>query len=305
MPDQAENLRRLVNRLEARRGRQVVSAGRAPVARRGRVIAVSGGKGGVGKSSVAVNLGLAIAGGGRRVLLVDADLGLASADVLLGVQARYSLAEVALDEVPADQAVVRVAGGLDLLPGSSGVAEMADLKPVQLERLVAELARLERAYDAVVVDTAAGAGEAVRSFLRAADRVVIVTTPEPTAITDGYAMAKLLAREGQRWLGVVVNMARSEREGARVANRLAAVARQYTGIQLEELGAVPFDWEVAAAVRERRPLLVGRPRAAASVALRRLAARVWCWARPAADEIDAGRQRSGVLAGMLRPAAGT
>lgn len=304
MPDQAENLRRLVRRLEARRGRQVVAAKREPAGRRGRVIAVSGGKGGVGKSSLAVNLGLAIAGSGRRVLLVDADLGLASADVLLGIEARYSLAEVALDEVPASQAVVRVAGGLDLLPGSSGVAEMADLKPVQLERLVAELARLERTYDAILVDTAAGAGEAVRSFLRAADRVVIVTTPEPPAITDAYALAKMLAREDQRQLGVAVNMARSEREGARVASRLAAVARQYTGIHLEELGAVPFDWEVAAAVRERRPLLVGRPRAAASVALRRLAARVWRWARPTASEMDARGAGSGVLAGVLRRAAG-
>jgi flagellar biosynthesis protein FlhG len=302
MPDQAESLRQLVRQLEARGGCQVRASARPLSKRRARVVAVSGGKGGVGKSSLSVNLGLALAASGRRVLLVDADLGLASIDVLLGVQAEYSLAEVALDELPAGSALVRVAEGLDLLPGASGVAEMTALKPIQLDHLLAELTRLESGYEVVLIDTAAGAGEDVRAFLRAADRVVIVTNPEPTAITDAYALSKLLAREGQRQLGLVVNMARSEREGQRVATRLAAVGRRHAGLEIVQLGAVPFDWEVAAAVRERRPVLIGRPRAAASGAIRRVAASAWRWFQPRRGERERGTARMG-LAGMFRRAA--
>jgi flagellar biosynthesis protein FlhG len=303
MHDQAENLRRLVRRLEQSRGCQVPTPARAAHCRRSRVVAVSGGKGGVGKSSISLNLGLAVAAAGRRVLLVDADLGLASLDVLLGLEAPASLADVALDELPASRAVVRVAGGLDLLPGASGVAEMTSLKPIQLDRLQAELTRLERNYDLVLLDTAAGAGEDVRCFLRAADRVVVVTNPEPTAITDAYALCKLLAREGQRELGVLVNMARSEREGRLVAERLSAVARKFAGVEVAGLGAVPFDWQVAAAVRERRPVLLGRPRSAASVALRRSAAGVWRWAQPRRGEAAASGERRG-LAGAIRRGVG-
>jgi flagellar biosynthesis protein FlhG len=303
MSDQAESLRRLVQHLETRGGYQVTAPTRPVRRRRARVIAVSGGKGGVGKSSLALNLGLAIAAAGRRVLLVDADLGLASLDVMLGLQAEHSLAEVALDEMPAGRAVVRVAGGLDLLPGSSGVAEMTALKPIQLDRLMSELTRLEGGYEVVLIDTAAGAGEDVRAFLRASDRVAVVTTPEPTAITDAYALCKLLAREGQRDLGVVVNMSRSEREGQRVAARLAAVAARYAGTGIAQLGAVPFDWEVAAAVRERKPVLLGRPRSSASVALRRVASGLWRWSQPRRDEFVSSPERRG-LAGVFRRAVG-
>jgi flagellar biosynthesis protein FlhG len=304
MSDQAESLRRLVRQLESRAGRRLAPAGRAARPAGGRLIAVSGGKGGVGKSSLAVNLGLAMSATGRRVLLVDADLGLASLDVMLGVRAEYSLAEVALDDVPAERAVVRVAGGLDVLPGASGVAEMADLTPVRRQRLLAELTRLESRYSAILLDTAAGAGEEVRAFLRAADAVIVVTSPEPTAITDAYALAKLLAAEGQTRLGSVVNMSRSRREGERVGARLCEVALKYTGARIEQLGAVPFDWEMAAAVRERRPVLLGRPRSAASNALRRVAARTWHWSQVrTAPRREAWGSRPG-LAGVFARTAG-
>jgi flagellar biosynthesis protein FlhG len=244
------------------------------------VVAVSGGKGGVGKSSLALNIGVAMAGAGRKVLLVDADLGLASLDVLLGLQPECSLAEVALDDRPLSDALVRIMPGLDLLPGASGVSAMADLGPVPVGQLLAGLSRMDSAYELVIVDTAAGAGEQVRAFLRAADRVAVVTTPEPTSITDAYALAKILTGERQSRLGLIVNMARSDREACRVADRLVEVARSYFDGRIEKLGTVPYDWQVGAAVRERRPLVSCRPVAPAAVAIRRLAGSLWRWAQP-------------------------
>ncbi|HOX05729.1 MAG TPA: P-loop NTPase [Planctomycetota bacterium] len=286
MPDQAEGLRQLVRRLNVQ-GPRPRPDEPAP-GRRARTVAVTGGKGGVGKSSLAANLGLALAAAGRRTLLVDADLGLASADLLLGVRPRATLAEVALDGLEVREALVPVAPRLDLLPGASGVADLADLTPVARQTLIASLAGLDGEYDVLLVDTAAGAGEQVRAFLRAADRVLAVTTPDPAAVTDAYALFKLLAAEGHRGLGLTVNMARSEDEGARVAGRIAQVARRYLGAEIELLGSVPFDWQAAAAVRARRPLLTAAPFAPASHAVRRIGERLKSWALPAVREGERG-----------------
>jgi flagellar biosynthesis protein FlhG len=294
VPDQAENLRQLVQRLNAQGPRAWPD--RPVRARRARTVAVTGGKGGVGKSSLAVNLALALAGSGTRTLLVDADLGLASADLLLGLAPRASLAEVALDGLDARESLLAVAPRLDLLPGVAGVAELADLSPVARQGLIAALAGLEADYDLVLVDTAAGAGENVRAFLRGADRVLAVATPDPAAVTDAYALVKLLTAEGRGGLGLAVNLVRSEAEGDRIAERVALVARQYLGVGLDLLGSVPFDWQAAAAVRARRPLLAAAPYAPASLAIRRIAERLGRWALPSAE----ARERGGLAAWLGR-----
>jgi len=286
VPDQADSLRQMVRRLNAVGPR--AWAERPERQRRTRTVAVTGGKGGVGKSSLAVNLGLALAGSGTRTLLVDADLGLASADLLLGLSPRASLAEVALDGLPAREALVAVAPRLDLLPGAAGVAELADLSPVARDGLIAGMAGLEADYDLVLVDTAAGAGESVRAFLRAADRVLVVAAPDPAAVTDAYALVKILSAEGLTGLGLAANMVRSEDEGRRITGRIAQVAGQYLGVGLELLGSVPFDWQAAAATRARRPLLAAAPYAPASLAVRRMAERVRSWALPVAREGERG-----------------
>lgn len=303
MPDQADNLRRLLRHMEERGWRPEEVAGRPPRVRRARTVAITGGKGGVGKTSLAVNLGLALAASGRKTLLVDVDLGLASADLLLGLAPERSLAEVVLDDLPVRQALVRLPAGLDFLPGVAGVAQMADLAPVARQKLLAALAGLEDDYDFILLDTAAGAGESVRAFLRGADGVLAVATPEPAAITDAYALVKLLAAEGQSGVGLAVNMARSEREAQRVGERFAAVARQYLGAEIELLGSVPFDWQMAAAARQRRALLVAAPFAPASIAIRKLAAGLCRWAAPAGAAADRDAARGGVIA-LLRQAVG-
>ena len=247
------------------------------------------------------------------LVLVSAAVAAAIADTALrdalaqAYTPERTLAEVALDGAGVRGSVVRLPGGLDFLPGAAGVAEMADLPPVARQQLIAGLSALEADYDFILVDTAAGAGENVRDFLKAADLVVVVTTVDPTAVTDAYALAKMLVREGQAALGLVVNMARSEREGQALFERVAAVARRFAAAEIEYLGSVPFDWKAAAAVRERRPLLIGAPFAPASVAVRKLAARLAAFSRPEpaamVESESRGAFRNG-LTGLLRRAVG-
>src|SRR3954471_18982318 len=163
--------------------------------RRASVIAVTSGKGGVGKSNVAVNLAIKLASAGKTVVLLDADLGLANADVLCNVDLPHNLAAVIARKKELHEVMVKAPGGFSLVGGASGLARMADLSDADRGRIVRALAELEERADIILVDTGAGISPNVLSFTRAADHVLVVTTPEPTAITDAYAVIKVLHRD--------------------------------------------------------------------------------------------------------------
>lgn len=268
MTDQAEGLRRL--RLGAGRAQLF-----APVRPLARVVAVTSGKGGVGKTNLAVNLSLALRELGKEVALVDADLGLANADILLGVVAERHLGHVMQGVCSVCETLLAAPGGIHLLAGASGLAELADADPVTLRRLLTELRALDRMVDLVVVDTGAGIGRQVVDFLGAAREVLLVLTPEPTSLTDAYSLVKVAAARHPetRWYAVV-NMARSPEEGQQVGERLAAVARRYLGTEITLLGSVPRDEAVSRAVMRQVPLLLAVPRSPAAVAIRAVAQRL-------------------------------
>jgi len=268
----------------------------APQPRRAEVVAVTSGKGGVGKSNVAVNLAILLARGGRRVILLDADLGLANADVLLNVRATANLAHVVARQKELRDVLVEVpitapgeeggptGGGLGLIGGASGLAKMADLSDLDRQRLVASLGELERQADVIVIDTGAGISPGVLSFTRAADHVLVVTTPEPTAITDAYAAIKVLVRQpgaspaalnelATKRISLLVNMARSEEDGVQVYERIAQTAKQFLGVSVYDAGHVLRDDAVPASVRRRMPLVLAAPRSNAARCLTRLATR--------------------------------
>jgi len=256
--DQAERLRQMMD----------------PPGRRARAIAVSSGKGGVGKTNIAVNLGIALARLGRRVILIDVDIGLANADVVLGVQTRYHIGNVLAGEVGVLDALVPCPGGLQLLAGSTAVA-FSDLSEGERGFLASRFRQLESHADVIIVDTAAGISRNVIEFSRAADEVLVVTTPEPTAVTDGYALVKAVAREkGHGRLRLVVNQALDRNEAGRVSERIRAVARRFLGIEVDNLGYVLRDEGVPLAVRRRRPFVLETPRSPASVCLRAIAERL-------------------------------
>jgi flagellar biosynthesis protein FlhG len=255
---------------QASRLRELMRAGRTA-----RTIAVASGKGGVGKSNVALNLSILLSAAGNRVALVDADLGLANLDVLANVAVRANLSHVIAGSHTLEQVIVDLPSGVQLVPGASGLAKLADLSEFQRAALLRSLAGLEADNDVIVVDCSAGIGPNVMNFACGADHVMVVTTPEPTAITDAYAVVKAITQ--RRYAGhvsLLVNLAANRHEGRMTHQRIATVARQFLGQRLFDAGYVLADQRVPEAVRKREPFVLAYPRCSASRCLAALAARL-------------------------------
>ncbi|KAF0244354.1 MAG: flagellar biosynthesis protein [Planctomycetota bacterium] len=265
--DQAAELRRLV----AQRAKQ---APRAMTASSARVIAVTSGKGGVGKTNLAVNLAVAAAAYGKRVALVDLDLGLANADVVLGASPKATIAHVLSGRVNILQALTPTHGVM-LLAGASGIESYANLTAPERERLRDAFGRLAERADLVILDTGAGISRNVIEFAAAADEALVVTTPEPTALVDAYATVKLLAREPDAGaIRLIVNQAADRAEADRVSAGLISVARRFLQADVDRLGYVLRDPAVGRAVMARAPFVVAEGRGAAAECVRNLAARL-------------------------------
>lgn len=264
MRDQATRLRELLAEARHEAGRPTGSA------RRAHVIAIASGKGGVGKSNISLGLSLALREEGRSVILLDADLGTANIDVLLGMRPSQTLAQVLAGRATMSDVIQEGPKGLKILPGGSGVG--ADLSPIELRRLVTALRPLESETDFLVIDTGAGVGQDVTAFALAADTVIVVTTPEPTAMTDAYALMKGLMRENPaQQLRLLVNRAESLQEAAATTERLAATALQFLGTVVDPLPPVPEDRSLVRAVKSQIPLLIASPDSPAAAAIRRVA----------------------------------
>ncbi len=247
----------------------------APAPRRAGIYAIASGKGGVGKTSIALNLALVLARRGRRVALIDADLGTANVDVMLNMKPLCDLAHVADGRRTIEEVAIPVRPNLRVVPGVSGVASLADLGDLQRARLIDGFARLEREHDLLLIDCGAGVSRNVLGFVEAADVALVATTPEPTALTDAYALVKLLCRGPARpEPALVVNMAASDADARRTAERLAAVAARFLGTPVECFGHIPRDHHVVEAVLRRRPLVEAFPRCPAAAGVAALATRI-------------------------------
>jgi flagellar biosynthesis protein FlhG len=246
-----------------------------------RVLAVASGKGGVGKTNVTANLAVALAQRGTRVWVLDADLGLANLDMIYGMRPLHTLEDVLRGERRLADVVAVGPAGVRLVPAASGVAELTALTPAQQLRVLEEVDALDGELDVLLIDVAAGISSNVLYFAAAASETLVVTTPEPTAIADAYALVKVLAtRWGHRTFSVIVNMASSETDAAAAFERLASVASQFLGVRLESLGWVPCDDAVPRAVRARKPVVLATPEAPAARAIADIAGRLAAAARP-------------------------
>ncbi|PJJ99343.1 cobyrinic acid a,c-diamide synthase [Lysobacteraceae bacterium NML91-0213] len=249
-----------------------------------RTLAVTGGKGGVGKTNVSANLAIALSGLGKRTLLLDADLGLANVDVLLGLSPRYTLADLVAGRCSLDEVILDGPAGVMIVPAASGRRHMAELRPAEHAGLVNVFNDLQRDLDMLVVDTAAGITDSVLTFCQAAQDTLVVVCDEPASITDAYALIKVLARErGVGQVQVVANMVRSPAEGRGLYEKLSRVCERFIGdVSLNYLGAVPQCEWLRMSVQRQQAVVRAYPSSPSALALAEIARRTARWQAPTA-----------------------
>jgi len=272
--DQADTLRQMAR--DAKMQHQAENAQGGLSDQQGiRVISVTSGKGGVGKSNVVSNLAIALSAQGKKVLLIDADLGLGNLDVLLGLSPVYNLNHVLNGEKSLSEILIDGPAGIKIIPAGSGVQEFTSLGQHEKLKLLDELDMLEEQFDIMIVDTEAGISENVTYFTVAAQEIIVVVTPEPTSITDVYALIKLLAtRYSEHHFKVLVNMAKDSEDALEVFRKLANVAGRFLDISLDYLGCVVKDDKVVEAVKRQKAVTELFPDSEAATCFATLAKRV-------------------------------
>jgi len=243
-----------------------------------RVIAITSGKGGVGKTNLSVNLGVPLAQAGRRVALLDADMGLANVDILLGLSPKYNLSHVLTGEKTLDDIMLTGPAGLKVIPASSGVQQMSELSNIEQAGVIRAFSEIDKNLDVLIVDTAAGISSSVVNFARACQEIIVVVCDEPTSLTDAYAYMKLLNRDyGLSKFHIVTNMVQSIQQGQQLFTKLTKVTDKYLDVSLNYVGAVPFDEYLRKSVQKQIPVVEAFPRSKSALAIRNVAQKIDNW----------------------------
>ena len=246
-----------------------------------KVIAVTGGKGGVGKTNVTLNTAISMAQQGKRVMVLDADLGLANVDVLLGLRVVKNLSHVLSGECTLDEVLVEGPYGIKIAPATSGSQSMTELTPTEHAGLIRAFSELRSQIDVLIVDTAAGISDMVLSFSRAPQDILVVVCDEPTSLTDAYALIKILNKEhGVFRFKIVANMVRNMREGQELFNKLTKVTDRFLDVALELVATVPFDENIRKSVRKQKAIVEAYPTSPAAIAIKKLAQQAAGWPVP-------------------------
>lgn len=265
--DQAEKLRNIIKKNQ-------ISSSESKV-QTARVITVSSGKGGVGKSNVAINLAVQFKKMGKKVLILDADFGLANIEVMFGAIPKYSLADVIYKGMGIRDVITNGPMDIGFISGGSGVVSMNNLGSDTLNFLVKNIAKLDEMADVVIIDTGAGISEAVLEFLLASEEIILVTTPEPTSITDSYSLLKALKSNSrfrnETKLRVIANKVASTEDGQQLYHKLATVVEQYLGLETSLLGVIPQDVALKNAVMQQSPVTIASPSAQSARAFQDIA----------------------------------
>ncbi len=250
-----------------------------------RVIAVTSGKGGVGKSNVTVNIAVTLAQSGEKVMVMDADMGLANIDVLLGLNPGLNLSHVINGECSLEETIVEGPAGIKIVPASSGIAAMSDLTPAQNAGVIRSFSDLTEPVDTLLIDTAAGLSDSVVSYTRAAREVIVVVCDEPASITDAYAMVKVMNRDyGVERFHVLANQAHGAQQGRELYNKLARVSQKFLEVTLDFLGSVPYDDCLKKAVQKQKAVVEAFPRSPSALAFKQIAKKTQQWPAPSTME---------------------
>lgn len=243
-----------------------------------KVIAVTAGKGGVGKSNVSVNLAVALAQQNKNVMLLDADLGLANIDIMLGLHTKYNLSHVIQGICHLSDIILHGPNGIRVIPAASGTEFMTQLSPAEHAGIIDSFNELTDDLDYMIIDTAAGISDTVLSFTRSSQELIVVVCDEPTSLTDAYALIKVMSKRYE-WthFHILANMVRNIKDGRELFNKLFRVSEQFLDVHLDYLGAIPFDEHVHQAVKKQKPVLIAYPESAAAESMRELADNVSNW----------------------------
>lgn len=276
--DQAEQLRKLVKQQKSSQKKNIA-----------RVITVTSGKGGVGKSSISVNLAIGLARAGKRVIVMDVDFGLANIEVMLGIRPEYNLADMMFRGKTLREVITKGPEGIGFISGGSGIHELTKLTREQIVNLTMRLVELDELADVIIIDTGAGIADAVLEFVAASTEVLLVATPEPTSITDAYALLKTLNRKSEfstenTSIKMIANRVTTESEGQELFEKISVVVAKFLEFDLEYLGDIPQDEQVSKAIIRQKPIILSAPNSEAGKAMRELAEKLGGICVPVADE---------------------
>ena len=265
--DQAEQLRLLVTKQQEQKKKERKTS---------RVITVTSGKGGVGKSTLTVNLAIHLSRLGKKVIILDADFGLANIEVMLGIRPEYNLADLMFRGKELKDIIIQGPEGIGFISGGSGIQELSRLTREQVVYLVQKLYELDELADIILVDTGAGISDSVLEFVSASNEVLLVATPEPTSITDAYALLKTLNRRNgfskdDTIIRMVANRIKTKEEGDALYEKLSLVVEKFLSLKLELVGAIPDDINCGKAIMQQQPITLAEPRSASVKAIQSIA----------------------------------
>lgn len=279
--DQAEGLRNIIKK------QNIESAKRTA-----RVITVTSGKGGVGKSSITLNLAILLSRMGHRVIVLDADFGLANIEIMLGIRPKYNLSDLIYHGKVMRDIISYGPEGVGFISGGSGIQEMANLTRDQVYQLIQKMEELDRLADIILIDTGAGVGDAVLEFVAASEEVLLVATPEPTSITDAYALLKLLNRNAsfhrsKTEVKMIANQTRDNREANALFEKMGEVISKFLNIEVEYLGGIPYDSNMPRAIMRQEPISIAAPVSQAARSLEQIASKL--------DSQESSGRRFGIM----------
>lgn len=265
MKDQADRLRQIIDNIKLRQTISQTNLLESVKKKSSRVITVTSGKGGVGKTNITINLAIALSELGRRVVILDADFGLANIDVLFGIIPQFTLVDVIHNRKNILEVLSEGPKNVKFISGGSGVEELVKLEKSQLEKFIENIELLDKLSDVILIDTGAGLSDNVMSFVMAADEVILVTTPEPTSITDAYALIKMVSnRDKDKLIKVIVNRAENVNEANDILKKLSIVAEKFLSIKIHPLGYILQDEMVIKAVKMQQPFSLSFPKSQAA-----------------------------------------
>jgi len=275
MQDQADRLRQIIDNIKIKQAYSQSNSQSSPKKRSSKVITVTSGKGGVGKTNVTINLAIALSELGLRVIILDADFGLANIDILFGIVPKYTLADVIRNQKNILEVLSDGPSNIKFISGGSGVEELVRLEREQVQKFIDNIGLLDKLFDIILIDTGAGLSDNVMSFVMAADEILLVTTPEPTSITDAYALIKMVShREKDKLIRLVVNKAESAKEANDILIKLSIVAEKFLALKLHPLGYILQDETVIKAVKLQQPFSMSFPKSQASKHIKEISRRL-------------------------------